>query len=517
MVLDASMYPIFDAKGDVSSVAVFAKDVAEEKKSKAQLAESRLRYQTLFDNAPVAIGVSDKDGHVLEFNEAMQKMLGYSYAEMRKIRLKDTYVNPRQRQEMLKRLQSDGIVRDFEVQLKRKDGTVYDASLTVIPFTLSGEKVNLTVQRDITEQKKAQEQLTIRDQAFASSINAIATADPKGKLTYVNRSFLEMWGYKDSKQAVGKAATKFWLKQNEARKVMQGLLERGAWVGEMTALREDGSTFEAQVSATVVKDENGKIICIMASFLDITESKRAKMEMRAFSEKMAQTERLASLGTLSATIAHELTQPLTVIGLSIENALEDLRAPSCDRAVTEQLKNSLSGVAYMTSIIDRFRNFARSTSTESVGKVDLNTTAERIAELLRERTLRARVSLRIKDMDKLPSIVANGKDVEQLFFILLDNAIQAADGKKDRRVLVSGSMKCKHVELRFSDNCGGIAPEHIKHLFEPFFTTKRPGEGTGLGLCIVQRIVGQHGGKVWVKNRTGIGSTFFVTLGVCNK
>ena len=639
LILDTSMYPVFNAKGEVSFIAIFAKDVAEVKKSKAQLAESQLRYQTLFDNAPIGIGVSNKDGRVLECNGAMQKMIGYSYAEMRKIRLKDTYLNPRQRQEMLKRLQSDGLVRDFEVQLKRKDGTVYNASITVIPFILSGEEVRLTVQRDITrqkmaqealreselrfraifdstsdgiflseledntismcnkaflqmlgytqeelvnlttedlhpkedlpfirsqiqefrkggkgirhdirfkrkdgsilftdlspdlmtlgrkryilvairditEQKKAHEQLTIRDKAFASSINAIALADLKGKLTYVNRSFLQMWGYKNSKQVVGKSATKFWLEQNEARKAMQGLLKRGSWVGEMTALREDGSTFEAQFSASITKDENGTIICMMASFLDITESKQAKMEMRAFSEKIAQTERLASLGTLSATIAHELTQPLTVIGLSIENALGDLRVTSCDRAVTEQLKNSLSGVAYMTSIIDRFRNFARSTSTESVSKVDLNTIAERIAELLSERALRARVSLLIKDMDKLPSIIANEKEIEQLFFILLDNAIQAADGKKDRRVLVSGSVKCEHIELRFSDNCGGIAPEHIEHLFEPFFTTKRPGEGTGLGLCIVERIVGQHGGKVWVKSRAGIGSTFFVTLSV---
>jgi len=762
MVLKASMYPVFDSKGHVSSVAVFSKDVSEEKISKAQLAESRIRYQALFDNAPIGIGVSNKDGRVLEFNEAMQKMLGYSYAEMRKIRLKDTYLNPRQRQEMLKRLQSDGLVRDFEVRLKRKDGTVYDASLTVIPFFLSGEKVNLTVQRDITqqkmaqealreseqrfkaifdstsdgiflhdletgelwtcnkaclqmlgytqeefakltirdlhpkedlpsihsqiqefttrrkvirrdirfrrkdgsiffadlspdpitlggkkyvlvairditeqktaqealqeselrfrtifdntsdgiflsewkgtkismcnkassqmlgytqkelvnltledlhpredlpyirsqiqefkkrrkwmrhdirfkrkdgsilfadlspnlvtlslkkyaliairditEQKKAQEQLTIRDKAFASSINAIAFADLKGKLTYVNRSFLQMWGYKDSKQVVGKSATKFWLKQNEARKAMQGLLKRGNWVGEMTALREDGSTFEAQVSASAAKDENGTIICMMASFLDITESKRARTELKTFGEKMARTERLASLGTLSATIAHELTQPLSVIDLSIENALEELRATSCDRAVTEQLKDSLSGVAHMTSIIDRFRNFARSTSTESVSKVDLNAVAERIAALLSERARSARVSLLVKDMDKLPAVMANEKDVEQLFFILLDNAIQAADGKKHRKVQVSGSVKCGLMELRFSDNCGGIAPEHIKRLFEPFFTTKGPGEGTGLGLCIVQRIVNQLDGKVWAKSSLGKGTTFFVRL-----
>jgi signal transduction histidine kinase len=78
--------------------------------------------------------------------------------------------------------------------------------------------------------------------------------------------------------------------------------------------------------------------------------------------------------------------------------------------------------------------------------------------------------------------------------------------------VVSGSIKDEHIELRFSDNCGGITPENIDKIFEPFFTTKPPSEGTGLGLCIVQRIVSGAGGKVWVKSKHGIGSTFFVTL-----
>jgi signal transduction histidine kinase len=115
-------------------------------------------------------------------------------------------------------------------------------------------------------------------------------------------------------------------------------------------------------------------------------------------------------------------------------------------------------------------------------------------------------------MNRLPPIYSNEKDLEQLFFALFDNAIQAADGKEDRQVVVSASVEDEHIELRFSDNCGGIAPEHIDKIFEPFFTTKPPGEGTGLGLPIVQRIVEQCSGRVWVKSKPNIGSTFFVTL-----
>ncbi len=92
------------------------------------------------------------------------------------------------------------------------------------------------------------------------------------------------------------------------------------------------------------------------------------------------------------------------------------------------------------------------------------------------------------------------------------NAIQVADGKKIRQFIISGAVKNEHIELSFSDNCGGIAPENIDKIFEPFFTTKPKGQGTGLGLCIVQSIVSRAGGKIRVESKFGEGSTFFVTL-----
>ncbi|GAI33197.1 unnamed protein product, partial [marine sediment metagenome] len=140
--------------------------------------------------------------------------------------------------------------------------------------------------------------------------------------------------------------------------------------------------------------------------------------------------------------------------------------------------------------------------------------AERIVRLLSEIARQARVSLRLKGMDKLPLIQSNEKDLEQLFFALVENAIQAADGKKQCRLIISGDVKDEHIELRFSDTCGGIAPENLDRIFEPFFTTRPVGERTGLGLCIVERIVSGAGGKIRVESKAGKGATFLVTLPV---
>jgi signal transduction histidine kinase len=115
-------------------------------------------------------------------------------------------------------------------------------------------------------------------------------------------------------------------------------------------------------------------------------------------------------------------------------------------------------------------------------------------------------------MDKLPPLYSNKEDLEQLFFALIDNAIQAADDKNNHQLIISGAVKEGRIELRFSDNCGGIAKENLEKIFEPFFTTKPAGQGTGLGLCVVQRIVSRIGGKVRVESKAGEGSTFIIIL-----
>jgi len=260
------------------------------------------------------------------------------------------------------------------------------------------------------------------------------------------------------------------------------------------------------------RDQEGKAISMNGVMYDITERKKAEEELNEFREKMAQAERLASLGTLSATLAHRLTQPLTAIRLSIENTLADLETTSSLDTIIEDLKDGLSAVSDVVSTVDLFRDFARKSSEEIVSEVSLKAVAERILKLLSESARRAKVSLHLKGIDELPTIYSNEKDLEQLFFALVENAIQAADGKKSRQFIIDGAVKDEQIKLRFADNCGGIAPENLDKIFEPFFTTRPAGEGTGLGLCVVEHIVSRAGGKVRAASKASEGSTFFVTL-----
>jgi signal transduction histidine kinase len=207
-----------------------------------------------------------------------------------------------------------------------------------------------------------------------------------------------------------------------------------------------------------------------------------------------------------------LTQPLTVIRLLIENALAKLETTSSPKAVIEKLRDSLTEVSNITSVVDRLRSLARKSSGKNFKEVDLGAIASRIVNLLNESVHLHGFSLCLEDMDELPHIYSSDRDMEQLFFSLVDNALQ--EGHGDRRLVIKGDVKGEFVELSFSDNCGGISPENIDRIFEPFYTTKPTGQGTGLGLCIVQDIVSRTGGKVRVESIFGVGTTFFVTLPV---
>jgi PAS domain S-box-containing protein len=626
-----------DDNGEPLFMAATATDIKKHKMAEEALKESELRYHTLFEILPVGVGLSTLEGRIIDVNSTFQQMLGYSIEEIGRISVLDTYYNPAERPPILKRLQQDGSVRGFEVQLKRKNGTIFLAYLNVTITKMRGEPVIVTVFRDITEQrrmeralaeseekyrtlvecagdpiftindkgaflfankvaaetlgyqpeglegktlwdvfsketadrqaanvrevietgqginiisltevqnkyrwysttieplrdergrataalviardvddiKRAQEQIQMLSSAIEGSINGIVIGDVEGNLTFANNSFLKMWGYENPSEVLGKKATQFWKVNDKAAEIEDALRNGNGWIGELTAVRKDGSLFDVQVCQTSIRNEDGTIASLMASFVDITESKQREEELTRYREQMARAEQLASLGTLSATITHQLMQPLTVIRLSIDNALDELEASSSSKTVMRRLKDSVTQVSNITSIIERFRNFARKSSGRTASEVNLKVIAVRIAGLLSESARSASITLRIRNMDDLPCPWMNENDLEQLFFALIGNAIQAADGKKNRQLVISGAVKDKYIELRLSDNCGGIAPENIDKIFEPFFTTKPRGQGTGLGLCIVKDIVSRIGGHVRVESKFGKGTTFIINI-----
>jgi PAS domain S-box-containing protein len=127
---------------------------------------------------------------------------------------------------------------------------------------------------DVTERKQGKEKLRIKESALASSIVAIAMADLEGNLTYTNDAFLKLWGFNDEKEVLGKPAIKFWQTEQRTEGVIEAVRKTGGWLGELVAKKKDGSTLDVQLSASMVTNETGRPICMMGSFIDVSERKR---------------------------------------------------------------------------------------------------------------------------------------------------------------------------------------------------------------------------------------------------
>jgi len=174
-----------------------------------------------------------------------------------------------------------------------------------IQVELSGENDELDslaigLNMMIDDIRTSEAELRVKDSAIASSINAITIADLEGNLTYVNPSFLKMWGYDNEKEVLGGKAVELWQMQEQAAEVIQALQEKGSWEGELTATKKDGARFDVRLSASMITDKTGKPINIMGSFIDITEHKQAEEKIQQQSEFLD-------------TVLESLTHPFYVI------------------------------------------------------------------------------------------------------------------------------------------------------------------------------------------------------------
>jgi C4-dicarboxylate-specific signal transduction histidine kinase len=231
-------------------------------------------------------------------------------------------------------------------------------------------------------------------------------------------------------------------------------------------------------------------------------------ERRAMLASLAEKERLASLGMVASSVAHEIMNPLTYVLANLDRALGGRALEESDRvsAVTE----ARAGALRMRQIVSDLRVIGR-LGGEELFYVDVRRVLETALRLCSHEVERGRVIL---DLREIPGVLASESQLCQVFINLLVNAAQAVASRPptDRQIRVH----TRHDEARnlvaieFTDNGIGIPSEHIPHIFEPFYTTKK--SGTGLGLSISRDIVKRMGGHIGVESEAARGTTFTVSL-----
>jgi PAS domain S-box-containing protein len=252
------------------------------KQSEEKIRESEERYRSLVELSPDPIAVHS-EGTYRYINPAGMRLFGASSPDAIIGKKVLDLVHPEYQEFIGARIQRlhEGSPAPLSVsKVLRLDGQPVDVESTATPITYKGSPAVQVIIRDITDRKRAEAELRIKDNAIATSINGMAFSDLQGNLTYVNQAFLGMWGYDHPGDVLGRPANAFWRSSDEAQQVMETLGRAGQWHGEMAAVKKDGALFFVQISASMVKNDRGDPVCMMASFSDITDRRRAEEEVR---------------------------------------------------------------------------------------------------------------------------------------------------------------------------------------------------------------------------------------------
>ena len=319
----------------------------------------------LADLLPDIVFEMDMSGTLTYVNQTAYEMTGYTREDFeRGLRALDILV-PEDRERAatnISSILSGASSEPHEYTAVRKDGTQFPVMIHSVPACRNGEPVGLRgTMVDVTEQKRAQTDLRIVDSAMASSINGIAIADMEGRLTYVNAAFLRLWGYQSDEKVLRRPVVEFWLVADKAAEVLKALERDGGWIGELVGKRKDGSVFDVETAATLVLDDSGSPIRMMASFIDITDRKRSEQERQ---RELIRREKLHGALEMAGATCHEFNQPMQVISGYAELLLRDCEESGLG---TDELRRIKAASDRMIEITRKLQQITRYETREYVG------------------------------------------------------------------------------------------------------------------------------------------------------
>lgn len=462
-----------------------------------QLRASERRYRDLVTRQPEAVLVVDREGTIRFANPAAARLLRRSAEDLEGA----AFGFPLEGSEAT------------EVELRNPDGGPRVAEMWVTPTVWGGEECWIATLRDITRRREAERQIRQQAAFFEKARDAILVWEMDGALSYWNPSAEDLYGWIRT-EVLGQSVEELLSADPGTFRVARQTLEReGEWTGELTQLHKDGSAITVDARWTLIRDEDGAPLHVLAIHTDITEKKRLLAQF-------LRAQRLESIGTLAGGIAHDLNNVLAPILMSIELLKLDEDDPETLETLSTIEGSSRRGADMVRQVL----SFSRGVEGDRV-PVRVGHVLDDLSRVFQD-TFPKNITLQIDDSEDLVEIAGDPTQIHQVF---LNLAVNARDAMPDGgRLSISarnlrieeGSPEVGHgvrepgsyVEVTVTDTGTGMGEEVQARMFDPFFTTKELGKGTGLGLSTVSAIVKAHGGDLKVWSRPGEGSSFVILL-----
>jgi PAS domain S-box-containing protein len=505
-----------------------------------EIEAQRRRYQDLFEFAPDGYLVTDPAGIIRETNQAAVNLLGVPKLELAKKPLVLYVAHGEQDRfhmyldRLAKGRGSGADEVEWEMRIQPRQGQAFPAALTVAPIlNFHGELTGLRwLLRDITASERAEERERLQQELqrhaerlkvmvaertaalrareaqlrtiFEDSFLGIALLDTEGKIITSNPALQNMLGYSEE-QLFGSRFEDYYHPDDpeESQALYQSLVsgDQGHYQVERRYLRKDGQVRWSFLTVSSVKEtERGNSRLAIVMMEDITERKMDR-------EALFRAEKLALAGRLSASLTHEINNPLQAV-IGCLGLAEEILEDGAD--ARQYLNIAMDELERAASILARLRDLSRETEVKEKEPADLNALVDKTLLLTRKKCQNRGVEVEWSPVVDLPLVPLVPDRMQQVFLNLVLNAVEAMTRGGRLCVNVTLTSDPEGVNIQFADTGVGIESGRLGHIFEPFHSHRH--EGLGLGLYISRTIVEEQGGYIEVGSQVGEGSTFTVWL-----
>jgi PAS domain S-box-containing protein len=516
------------APGRVAVLKLIASQAAislENSRLYRELAERETRIRRLVDSNIIGIFIRSvqgaTDGQIVEANDAFLRMVGYDREDLVSGRMNWAELTPPEWRDRDARavaeMRATGTVPAYEKEYFRKDGS--RVPVLVGAASLENGSYGVAFVLDVTERKVAEEALRDSEERFRTltqfSFEVYWETDAQHRFIRLDSERLDDAPPPETEIGKTRWELPYLEPDDEGWRIHRETLDAHLPFRDFELARPtpNGSKRYVSVSGLPVSDKAGRFNGYRGVARDITERKRASEAVREMRTQLEHANRVATMGQLTASIAHEVNQP---IGASVTNAEAALRW--LDRPVPdlEEVRLALSRIvrdgARAGAVVDRIRGVIRKTRPRRE-RLDINTAIREVIEIIRSEALKTGVSVRAELADDLPIIDGDRVELQQVILNLIVNAIEAmkdvSEGPRDV-LITTGKTEDGDMVVSVRDSGPGLAPSVRDNLFQPFQTTKSTGMGLGLSIC--RAIIESHAGRLWAEANSPHGAVFRFTV-----
>jgi PAS domain S-box-containing protein len=545
------------------------RDITERRRAEKELLKSEERFKRIFENLQDVYYEAGMDGTILEVSPSIDKFSLYNRKDLIGKSLYEIYADPKERDEFVELILDKGMVNDYEIILKDKDGSQRPCSITTLLMRDSqGTPVKLVgSMHDISERKQADEALRESEDRYRTLVGTIpdpvVVYDSEGRATYVNNAFVRVYGWSREELMGGRIDFVPPEETEATQEAWRRTLEDGTVFFETKRWNKNGDLLDIQLRTAILRDQEGKHVLSIVIHRDVTalkqaetalrkahdelevrvekrtvelakaneelcekiaESKQAEEEKLALERQVRHAQKLESLGVLAGGIAHDFNNILMAILGNADLALDELSPMSPARGSIREIEKAAKRAAELVKQMLAYSGKGRFV----VEPIDVGGLIEEISHLL-EVSISKKSVLKHSLAENLPTFDGDVTQIRQVIMNLITNASEAIGDKSGVIALSTGAMDCDRAYLddinevvrasldeplpegvytyiEVADTGCGMDAQTIEKVFDPFFTTKFTGRG--LGMSAVLGIVRGHRGALKIYSEVGKGTTF---------